>query len=430
MTEPTEAKPVKRGYGRADKVRAALKQVGSIASEPAGKKTDQDSSAVELKKDSPYSRLAALEKDKTTESPDTAPPKEKESAAEMAGGPVKRKASPFSQFAAKAKSAESKKSVPSAPPEMLAPSVAIENDAPLSDQTPEDNDPGEGANSASSSPAPIQAPGPAADVPGAVSTVVTPKTGESKKSAFSRFVKAPPPPARQSGSVSESMHAYRDKFAGVMSSVGHNSVEENLKIAADLSSSAPINVDWPYLNKPDGASGWNDPHRPAGSLYSGEEWTAASEGGKYVVIEVHNLGESGLVRVLAPPALPPEPKTKHPNWKPPPAPELQPGMLDHMTASFFDRCLLLQEGAQNEYPHEVSSRVFVEWPLGVVQYDLVRSQTSIEKNAGVLGFLGSVWKQTSTVEQLTQQAFDLFLRPLIPDPEPVESDSAGTSPRP
>lgn len=399
MNDPTDtpAKPAAKVYKRADKVKAAMANLKSGNAEGAGGAKQLTGLSSEIDGGQP---------------------------SETGGLPLGAK-SPFSRFSRSSAGVDKGELQPAVvdPVPARAPAPTPETTEQPSFSPPFDSDPvREGKTSTTQHTeierSPVGEPRlsttSTTNSPGNSSPVsAAPAVGKPKSSPFSRFavkqtisgMGSGAPPSSKAMS-SESLLAYQEKFVKAAAPFALDG--DALSFEQNLGSPDTIQVDWPWNNPDphafDNAPAWTDGSTPAGSLYSPEEWGQAEAGGQFVVFESRNQGQSALVQIKAPPPLPKEPKAKPPGWIAPTV-VVPPDALDHFSASFFDRVLLIQTGANNRFSHEVTGKLFVEWSMGVIGYDVIRPADRLSEAPHLKGV---VWRQPASQTQLRAEYAQMF----------------------
>lgn len=139
---------------------------------------------------------------------------------------------------------------------------------------------------------------------------------------------------------------------------------------------------------------WAETGIPAGSAYSAQEWEAAREGGRFIVVELRAGQESGLLQFERPPSTRVQ-KTVV-NGKvievqvEVPAEELE-RFIDPLQAMLLEDCLLLGPKAPNLFPNAISGRLEVrgiEWAGWA--YRIIRPEAHRESRPYLYGASGWV----------------------------------------
>ena len=153
---------------------------------------------------------------------------------------------------------------------------------------------------------------------------------------------------------------------------------------------APLQAEHSHESDPP----WSEPTIPAGSAYSVQEWEAAREGGRFIVLELRAGQESGLLQLERPPASRTDKKVV--NGKVTevqvdvPAEELE-RFIDPLQAMLLEDCLLLGPKAPNQFPNAISGRLEVrgiEWAGWA--YRIIRPETHRESRPYLYGASGWV----------------------------------------
>jgi hypothetical protein len=139
---------------------------------------------------------------------------------------------------------------------------------------------------------------------------------------------------------------------------------------------------------------WTDAERPAGSLYSTEEWAAARQGGTCIVFELRVATEGALISIDRMPTAPTRKEMRDGQLvevSDPIPQEILDNYMDPMLASMFEDCLLLGPKAATTHPAAVSGQLVLDEPvLGAWQYRLVRPETHRAKCPWFYGVKGKM----------------------------------------